>query len=352
MAFIVGELFVNRYQEPLTEGTTLCVYNHDELIFSDAGRWLHPLFSFEKFLISYTGPKDCLSAHDTAAGKAAALLMSRFGIKRAHINLISETAIAHYQAHGIEVSWEERIPLLACKTESLLLEMEDEDQMYRELKRRAKLVQGVTVEVQNLLFSYPGQNPLIQEISFSLPEGGRLIIQGDNGRGKTTLLNLLMGKLKASEGSILIDGKDPSQLPPRTIGYIKQQQTQQQFPVSAREVVSMAVDPKKEKTEQMWEVDTALRRTGVAHLSSRNFFTLSGGERQKVSLARSLCQKARLLLLDEPTSFLDAKSRNTLLEVLHSLTLEEMPTIIIVTHDKDLEADLSWPILHLEEQHG
>ncbi len=90
----------------------------------------------------------------------------------------------------------------------------------------------------------------------------------------------------------------------------------------------------------------------MAHLSSRNFFTLSGGERQKVSLARSLCQKARLLLLDEPTSFLDAKSRNTLLEVLHSLTLEEMPTIIIVTHDKDLEADLSWPILHLEEHHG
>jgi len=343
---------VNRYQEPLTKGTTLCVYNHDELIFSDAGRWLHPLFALETFLASYAGPTDLLSAHDTAAGKAAALLMSRFGIKRVHINLISEAAITHYQAHGIEVSWEERIPLLACKTETLLFEMEDEDQMYRELKRRAKLVQGVAVDVHNLHFAYPGQPNLIRDLSFSLPEGGRIIIQGDNGRGKTTLLNLLMGNLKASEGSILIDDKDPALLPKRTIGYIRQQQTQQQFPVSAREVVSMAVNPDTAKDEQTWEIDTAMRRTGIAHLAQRNFFTLSGGERQKVSLARSLCQKARLLLLDEPTSFLDAKSRKTLIEILHSLTLQEMPTIIIVTHDKELETDLCWPILHLEDLHG
>ncbi|MFA6732422.1 MAG: DUF1893 domain-containing protein [Sphaerochaeta sp.] len=343
---------MNRYQESLAENTTLCVFNHDELIFSDAGRWLHPLFALEKFLAGYTGPKDCLSAHDTAAGKAAALLMSRLGIKRAHINLISETAIAHYQAHGIEVSWEKRIPLLACKTETLLSEMGDEDQMYRELKRRAKLVQGIAVEVADLSFAYPGQPYLVSNLSFSLPEGGRLIIQGDNGKGKTTLLNLLMGKLKASAGSILIDGRDPGQLPARTIGYIRQQQTQQQFPVSAREVVSMAVNPDSSKEEQKWEIDTAMRRTGIAHLAQRNFFTLSGGERQKVSLARSLCQKARLLLLDEPTSFLDAKSRRTLIEILHSLTLQEMPTIIIVTHDKELEADLCWPILHLEALHG
>ena len=114
----------------------------------------------------------------------------------------------------------------------------------------------------------------------------------------------------------------------------------------------MAVNPDTAKDEQTWEIDTAMRRTGIAHLAQRNFFTLSGGERQKVSLARSLCQKARLLLLDEPTSFLDAKSRKTLIEILHSLTLQEMPTIIIVTHDKELETDLCWPILHLEDLHG
>ncbi len=338
---------MEHYQEPMPEGKTLCVYNHDNLIFSDNGRWLTPLFALEQFLSTYQGKKDCLSAHDTAAGKAAAVLMARCGIKRAHINLISDLALEYYQTQGILVSYEKRIEQLACKTEELLSSITDEEEMYRILRMRAKLVRGVSVSVNNLSFAYPGQKAILDGLSFSLPEGGRLIIQGDNGMGKTTLLSLLMGKLQPTGGFIHIDGKDPGNLGKRTIGYIKQQQTEQQFPVSAKEVVSMAVDSSLDKERQSWEIDTALRRTGVQHLRNRNFFTLSGGERQKVSLSRTLCQQARLLLLDEPTSFLDAQSRKTLIEVLHSLTLDEMPTIIIVTHDKELEEELLWPSLRL-----
>jgi zinc transport system ATP-binding protein len=89
---------------------------------------------------------------------------------------------------------------------------------------------------------------------------------------------------------------------------------------------------------------------GIQELQGRNFYTLSGGERQKVALARCLCQKAQLLLLDEPTSFLDATSRQALIETIKALTLDEMPTIIVVTHDKQLEQDLGWPTLTLGQE--
>ncbi|MGE4583938.1 MAG: DUF1893 domain-containing protein [Sphaerochaeta sp.] len=346
----VWESPVEPYQQNLPEGCTLCVYNHDQLIFSDSGRWLTPLFALERFLATYTGGRDCLSAHDTAAGKAAAVLMARLGIHRAHINLISDLALAYYRQQGITVTYERRIERLQCKTEALLEPMTDANQMYRLLRIRAKLVQGVSVDVQHVSFAYPDKDALLKDVSFHLPEGGRLVIQGDNGQGKTTLLNLLLGNLKPTQGEILIDGMPVDQLPKRTIGYIKQQQTQQQFPVSVREVVSMAVDASLSAERQAWEIDTALRRTGIQHLATRNFFTLSGGERQKTALSRALCQKARLLLLDEPTSFLDAKSRTTLVDILHSLTIDEMPTIIIVTHDKELEIALQWPVLQMGDQ--
>ncbi len=334
------------YKQPLEDGLTLCVYSNDTLIFSDGGRWLTPLFALEEFLQTYEGDRTNLAAHDTAAGKAAAILMVRMGIKRVHINLMSDLALTYYEENGVEASYDKKIEKLACQTEALLETLTDSDEMYRLLRMRAKLVRGVSVELEDAAFGYDG-DLLFSHLNVSLPEGERLLIQGDNGKGKTTLLKMLMGKLEPTRGKVLIDGVPPSKIRNRTIGYIKQQQSQQQFPVSVREVVSMATDSTLSKEQQKWEIDTALRRVGIQDLQDRNFYTLSGGERQKVSLARCLCQKARLLLLDEPTSFLDAKSREALLETIRALTLNEMPTIIIVTHDKQLEKDLAWPTLTL-----
>lgn len=334
------------YKQPLQEGLTLCVYDGERLIFSDKGRWLTPLFALEEFLLAYEGDKSNLAAHDTAAGKAAAILMVRMGIRRVHINLMSALALAYYEEHGVEASYEAKVDKLACMTEGLLESLTEADEMYRLLRMRAKLVRGVSVEIRDASFGYEG-NLLFSGLNISIPEGERLLIQGDNGKGKTTLLKILMGKLEPTKGSVLIDALPPSQIKSRTIGYIKQQQSQQQFPVSVREVVSMAADKSLSKERQKWEIDTALRRVGIQDLQGRNFYTLSGGERQKVALARCLCQKARLLLLDEPTSFLDAKSRAALVETIKALTLNEMPTIIIVTHDKQLEEDLRWPTLRL-----
>ena len=337
------------YKQPLPEGITLRVYNNEELIFSDGGRWLTPLFALEEFLHTYEGDRSNLCAHDTAAGKAAAILMVRMGIRGVHINLMSSLALTYYEENGVAASYETKIEKLACKTEALLETLTDSDEMYRLLRMRAKLVTGVSVELQDASFGY-GDNLLFSNLNVTLAEGDRLLIQGDNGKGKTTLLKMLMGKLEPTGGSVLIDGFPPSQIRSRTIGYIKQQQSQQQFPVSVREVVGMAADNTLSKEGEKWEIDTALRRVGIQELQGRNFYTLSGGERQKVALARCLCQKARLLLLDGPTSFLGATSRAALVDTIKELTLNEMPTIIVVTHDKQLEQELAWPTLNLGSQ--
>lgn len=128
---------MKHYTDPLPENISLAVFAGDELIFTSGEKWLHPLFSLEAFLASYEGDRSLLSAHDTAAGKAAAILMARMGIKRAHINLVSDLAAAVYEKSGITLSYGRKIERLLCKTEELLSEMDDEQEIYLLLKERA-----------------------------------------------------------------------------------------------------------------------------------------------------------------------------------------------------------------------
>lgn len=129
------------YTQALPAGISLAVFNGDDLIFTSGAKWLHPLFALEEFLLTYNGERDMLSAHDTAAGKAAAILMARLGIKRAHINLVSDLAVEIYEAYGIALSYERRIDRLLCQTEALLASMDDEEEIYLLLKERARRAQ-------------------------------------------------------------------------------------------------------------------------------------------------------------------------------------------------------------------
>jgi len=129
------------YTQALPAGISLAVFNGDDLVFTSSAKWLHPLFALEEFLLTYRGERDMLSAHDTAAGKAAAILMARLGIKRAHINLVSDLAAEIYEDHGIALSYERRIDRLLCQTEALLASMDDEEEIYLLLKERARRAQ-------------------------------------------------------------------------------------------------------------------------------------------------------------------------------------------------------------------
>lgn len=346
------------YRNPLSENTTLEVYNGGDLIFKNSGKWLYPLFDLEEFLKNFKGDKSNLRAHDTAIGKAAAVLMFRMNIHHIHANLISELALEYLESKnkaneisckenetGVEVHFDSKVRRLLCATENQLEPLSDEDEMYFLLRQRAKRVLGVSVSVKNVTHAFGN----IKKISFELAAGGRLMILGENGSGKTTLLRLIAGIYSQDSGEILIDGKNIKQNPKFTVGYIPQNTDNNSVSLSVEEVVSLGIR-KTVKTKELKKiVDESLAKTGSLSLKSKNFSSLSGGEKQKVQMARCLAQNAKLLLLDEPTSALDTKNRAMVTEILRSLSLTEIPTIIVVTHDKDLVSELGWPHLDLNK---
>lgn len=337
------------YTDKLPQGISLQVFNGDSLIFQSSGKWLHPLFEFEDFLKTYDGPKDDLKSHDSAIGKAAALLSIRCGIKKINAELLSQNAKNYIEevnqkaedSQKIELIWTNLIPKLLCQTENQLEDLHDSDQMYFLLRQRAKKVQGLDLSVQNLTHSFGH----IKNLSFELKAGGHLMICGENGAGKTTLLRLIAGVYKIEQGQILIDGKSPKELEKYTIGYIPQFTDKATLSLSVEEVVGLGIKAKKTDKEKI--ISNSLRRTCSSNLAKRSFNSLSGGEKQKVQLSRCLAQNAKVLLLDEPTASLDAENKEMVIKILLSLTISEIPTIIVVTHDKELEKMPGWDKLYL-----
>jgi zinc transport system ATP-binding protein len=128
------------------------------------------------------------------------------------------------------------------------------------------------------------------------------------------------------------------------IGYVHQEIVKNNFPISAGEVVQIGLGTTSiSKSESEYRVEVAMRRTGSFHLVNQPYLTLSGGEKQRVSLARCLCQNARVFLMDEPTSFLDQQGREDLLILLNELSRNEAPTMILVSHEQNWTGQLNWP---------
>ena len=367
------------YTDELPERTTLQVFKDDELIFSSGGKWLNPLFELEDFLrgkdffaketsspaqdcssngnaptqSAVPSPAQVLSSHDSAIGKAAAVLSIRLGIKKIHADLCSQNALNYINQlnqtltpqEQIQITYKNLVPKLMCQTEAELEPLFDSDQMYFLLRQRAKLVQGVEVSVQNLTAEFGS----IKNLSFQLKSGGHLMVVGENGAGKTTLLRLLAGIYKPTSGTISIDGKNPTEIPRYTIGYIPQNTDNTSLSLSVEEVVGLGISSKIRGKERAELIKKTLCRVSAQNLAGRSFNSLSGGEKQKVSLARCLAQNAKLLLLDEPTSALDAENKKMVTEILLSLTISEIPTIIVVTHDKELANLAGWEKLAIGE---
>lgn len=199
---------------------------------------------------------------------------------------------------------------------------------------------GCILNADNIAYSYPDSTEyLFKNLSFSLNEHERLLITGPNGSGKTTILKLILGMLSVTEGSIKLREN-------LNIAYCKQDYPNPGFPISAEEVVKMGLYGNR-NNESSSAVRRAMERTGCFHLAGRLFSSLSGGERQRVSLARCFCQNADLLLLDEPSSFLDTDSRNTLVSILQNLEDRDF-AVIAVTHDSAVSSALDWKRLETE----
>ena len=187
--------------------------------------------------------------------------------------------------------------------------------------------------ISNLCAGY-GKNLIIKNFSLKVEEGDRIIIAGPNGCGKTTLLKCILGIVKPLSGKIQLN-KD------ETIAYCKQDFPNSQFPITVSEVVEMGIKGHLNRKNCQQRREEALKKAGAFELKNRLFYSLSNGERQKVSLARCYCQNARVLLLDEPSSFLDSTSKETFIQQMKVLEKESF-SVIAVTHDEEVIAKLGW----------
>ena len=194
---------------------------------------------------------------------------------------------------------------------------------------------------------------ILRGLSLSVACGERLIVAGPNGAGKTTLLKAILGMVRASAGSIQVLGSSVGSREwargRRRVGYVNQESVTVDFPVSGREVVEIgACTLTLGRSERRRRIEEAMAAVGCAHLQGRMYARLSGGEKQKLSLARCLCQDPQLLLLDEPTSSLDPGSRSELMSLLRELNEQRQLTMVMVSHDAQVLSEPAWKIEHME----
>jgi zinc transport system ATP-binding protein len=181
------------------------------------------------------------------------------------------------------------------------------------------------------------ENPAIEDVNLVVNEGDYLGIIGPNGGGKSTLLKAILGLVPVSSGTVRIFGNDPQKS--RTlVGYVPQFAVlDKAFPITLREVVLTGrIKPGLSPFFRFSQKDrdtaeTLLNEVGIAHLAGRQIAELSGGEFQKMLIARALAVNPKLLLLDEPTASVDASSRDQIYSLLAKLN--EKMTIILVSHD-------------------
>ena len=175
-------------------------------------------------------------------------------------------------------------------------------------------------------------------LGFSVKRGDILTINGPSGIGKTTLLNILAGFEQAEPGSeVTWDDVDILELPvwQRPLSFLFQDGNLFDH-LTCRKTIELALSPTGRVTESEKQlIDITLERLGIAHLCTRFPSELSGGEDQRMGLARALVRKSPILLLDEPFSALDLKARNDAIDLICQLTSEEQLAVLVVSHDHD-----------------
>jgi zinc transport system ATP-binding protein len=200
---------------------------------------------------------------------------------------------------------------------------------------REPMPEKTVISINNVSFAYTGGVPILEKVNLTILARDSVCIVGPNGGGKTTLLKLILGLLKPTEGRIRVFDKKPEEARLQ-IGYVPQYaHYDPQFPVTVLEVVLMGRLGSRfggpYSREDKKAAEEALRLMSLLELRERLFAEISGGQRQRVLIARALACEAELLLLDEPTSNIDALVETNLFEILQDLN--KRMAILMVTHD-------------------
>jgi iron complex transport system ATP-binding protein len=205
----------------------------------------------------------------------------------------------------------------------------------------------VNVRIKDLRYDYRNFSLHVQNLRFESAQVTSIV--GPNGAGKTTLLKCVGAILSVAEGSLFIDGRDMAGLPPaeraKLIAYVPQEHSLafnyavQDFVLMGRAAyIPIFSTPSDADIRIALE---ALEYVGLRRYASRPYFELSSGERRLVLIARALAQKSDILILDEPTSFLDPKHETELLNLVKRLAAEKKKTVLVTLHDLDMAAEYS-----------
>jgi len=195
-------------------------------------------------------------------------------------------------------------------------------------------VTGLSVDI--------GRRRIVDDVAISVPDGHFVGLLGPNGSGKSTILKAIYRVRRPTCGRVLLDGSDLLALPPRVAARrvaVVAQETTVEFDFTVFEMVMIGRTPHKKAFERDDDADRAIarqaiERVGCSHLAARSFNTLSGGEKQRVLIARALTQGADHLILDEPTNHLDIRYQIEVLELVAGLNV----TVLAALHDLSLAA--------------
>lgn len=196
------------------------------------------------------------------------------------------------------------------------------------------------IEIKNLQVAYE-DHIIIPDASIVIPKGKVTMLIGPNGCGKSTLLKSIARSIPAKKGSILLHGEDIRKMPPKSLA--RRMAVLPQSPlvpegIRVKELVAYGRFPYQKPLSGLKKKDHeiirwAMEKTGVEDLADRRVEELSGGQRQRVWISLALAQKTGVLILDEPTTYLDMAHQLEILELLRKLNQEEKTTIIMVIHE-------------------
>lgn len=195
------------------------------------------------------------------------------------------------------------------------------------------------LQCRDLAFRY-GDRRVLENVSLNVDRGSLIGVIGPNGSGKTTLIRILAGMVKPDSGEVLLEGQPVDSLSTRSIARrmaVVEQEEPNMFGFTTREAVTLGRFSHHRglhfgDASDLQAVWDAMHKTSVAGLAERPVEELSGGERQKVRIARALAQEPKLLLLDEPTNHLDLRAQQELLELLRAINLDGI-AVLLVSHD-------------------
>ncbi|MEJ2657280.1 MAG: ABC transporter ATP-binding protein [Desulfobacterales bacterium] len=204
---------------------------------------------------------------------------------------------------------------------------------------------NTAINVKNLSHSF-GEAPVLKNISFQVPTNDFFIVIGPNGSGKTTLMKIISGILRPQNGRLKILNRSIDQYQRRalaqTIAFVPQILSAD-FPFTVFEMVLMGRSPYLgilglEEEKDIEIARQAIAFTGMENLAHRKLDQLSGGEQQRVFIARAICQEPDVILLDEPTASLDLAYQVRIMDLMERLKEEKGVTIVMVSHDVNLAA--------------